>query len=436
MTPSARLQAVIDILDKMTAVKVPMDTLIGDYMRVRRYIGAKDRAAIADLTYRIARAWFRLGWWLHHVDQSDTARNRALIALCLLDDKPVPHIRDLCTGERHAPEPLNEAELAMLQSVTTLTHPDMPLSVQTECPDAYASDLQSLFGADFVAEMTAMQQAAGLDLRVNTRLADRNKVVASLAEDNVNVTQTPYAPHGLRVQGKTHLAQTKAFTKGWIDIQDEGSQMIAALCDARPGMQVLDFCAGAGGKTLALANAMQVKGRIVAMDMDAGRLAKARQRLRRAFVTDIIELRPLGEEQHRKWLKRQKGTFDVTLLDVPCSGTGTWRRNPDMRWRSFGPDLDTLCQTQAEILDRACVTVKPGGRLVYATCSLLPRENEDQIAAFLTRHPEFEVMPVQQALPEGAQLPAGHGTYMRFTPHRTATDGFFAAVLQRKPEAA
>lgn len=413
-----------------------MDTLIGDYMRVRRYIGAKDRAAIADLTYRIARAWLRLGWWLQHLQQDDTARARTLLALRLLDDKPLPHIRDLCTGERHAPDPLNDVEYTMLQATTSLTHPDIPISVQMECPEAYTADLQALFGDDFAAEMTAMQQPAGLDLRVNTRLADRAKVTASLTEDGVSVIPTPYAPHGLRVQGKTHLAQTKAFTKGWIDIQDEGSQMIAVLCDARPGMQVLDFCAGAGGKTLALANAMQVKGRIVAMDMDAGRLAKARQRLRRAFVTDIIELRPLGEEQHRKWLKRQKGTFDVTLLDVPCSGSGTWRRNPDMRWRSFGPDLDTLCQTQAEILDRACVTVKPGGRLVYATCSLLPRENEDQVAAFLTRHADFEVLPVQNALPTGASLPTGYGPYMRFTPHRTGTDGFFAAVLQRKAESA
>ncbi|MES2728605.1 MAG: RsmB/NOP family class I SAM-dependent RNA methyltransferase [Pseudomonadota bacterium] len=434
MTPSARLQAVIEIIEKMSEANVPMDTLVGDYMRVRRYIGAKDRAAIVDQTYRIARAWLRLDWWLQRLSATDTARNRVLIAMALLDKKPAPHIRDLCTGERHAPEPLEDSEATMLQAVQgeELDHADMPESVRVECPPHHVEALQVLFGPAFAAEMQAMQKTATLDLRVNTRMVNREKAQASLTQDSVETAPTPYAPNGLRVQAKVHLSQTKAFTKAWVDIQDEGSQMIAALCGARPGMQVLDFCAGAGGKTLALANDMQVKGRVVAMDTDAGRLGKARVRLRRAFVTDIIELRPLSEEQHRKWFKRQKGTFDVVLLDVPCSGTGTWRRNPDMRWRSFGPGLDSLMQTQAEILDKACVAVKPGGRLVYATCSLLRQENEDQVDAFLARHPDFAVLPVSQAWPSGSAMPAGQDPFMRFTPHRTGTDGFFAAVLQRR----
>jgi 16S rRNA (cytosine967-C5)-methyltransferase len=234
------------------------------------------------------------------------------------------------------------------------------------------------------------------------------------------------------VKGKAFLSKTKPFVKGWIDIQDEGSQMIAYLTGAKPGMQVLDYCAGAGGKTLALANMMQVKGRIVAMDTEAGRLAKARERFRRAHVTDIIEVRPLSDEQHRKWLKRQKGTFDVLLLDVPCTGSGTWRRNPDMRWRQYGPDLAELMQTQEEIMEKTAITVKPGGRMVYATCSLFPAENEDRVNAFLAAHPEFEAVPVQEAWPEGAAPYPGPGPYMRLSPSKSGTDGFFAAVLKRK----
>jgi 16S rRNA (cytosine967-C5)-methyltransferase len=189
---------------------------------------------------------------------------------------------------------------------------------------------------------------------------------------------------------------------------------------------VIDYCAGAGGKTLALADAMRNKGRIVAMDTDSRRLEKARPRFKRAGVSDIIEVRALDDERSRKWLKRQKGTFDLALADVPCTGTGTWRRNPDMRWRSYGPPLEALLRVQAEILDRIARTLKPGGRLVYATCSLLPEENERQIEAFLERHPDFA--PV---VPDGPGATADN-PYMRLTPFRHNTDGFFAAVLERR----
>ena len=201
--------------------------------------------------------------------------------------------------------------------------------------------------------------------------------------------------------------------------------MIAYLCAARPGMQVMDYCAGAGGKTLALAAAMQKKGRIVAMDNDPKRLDKGKQRYKKSGLADIIEVRCLADEKQRKWVKRQKGKFDIVLTDVPCTGTGTWRRNPDMRWATYGPGLEELVAIQTEILDKACGLVKSGGRLIYATCSLLPDENENQIEAFLARNPEFEIQPLDES--QGLGSP-----YMRLTPHRHQTDGFFAAVLLRK----
>jgi 16S rRNA (cytosine967-C5)-methyltransferase len=193
----------------------------------------------------------------------------------------------------------------------------------------------------------------------------------------------------------------------------------------------MDYCAGGGGKTLALASAMRVKGRIVAMDLDAGRLAKAKTRFKRARVSDIIETRPLSDEKSRKWLRRQKQSFDVVLVDVPCSGTGTWRRNPDTRWRNYGPSLEELIPVQADILERVAGVVKEGGRLVYATCSMLPEENERQIEKFLAAHPEYELAELQSVWPEGCKPPCD-GTYMRLTPKRHGTDGFFAAILIRK----
>ncbi|MEC7028245.1 MAG: RsmB/NOP family class I SAM-dependent RNA methyltransferase, partial [Pseudomonadota bacterium] len=260
---------------------------------------------------------------------------------------------------------------------------------------------------------------------VNTWSSDVEKAQESLHKSGIRTDKCEYAVNGLRVKGKAYLAKTKAFLKGWVEIQDEGSQLIGQACDAQPGMQVLDYCAGAGGKTLCLASAMQNKGRIVAMDLDESRLSKAKPRLKKAGVHDIVELRALSEDRGKKWLKRQKGTFDIVLTDVPCTGTGTWRRNPDMRWRNYGPSLEELVVVQADILDRVTKAVKPGGKLVYATCSLLPDENEKQIEAFLARNDEFEQIPV----PEG--IPSENG-FMRLTPHRHNTDGFFAAVLRKK----
>jgi 16S rRNA (cytosine967-C5)-methyltransferase len=194
---------------------------------------------------------------------------------------------------------------------------------------------------------------------------------------------------------------------------------------------VLDYCAGAGGKTLALAASMNNKGRIVATDTEKGRLERARPRFRRAGVHDIIEVRPLSDEKNRKWLRRQKATFDVVLADVPCTGSGTWRRNPDTRWKAYGPGLAELLLVQTEILDKVAKAVKPGGRFVYATCSLLPAENDAQVKAFLERHPEFEVMPVAEAWDADTPAPC-EGDFLRLTPRQHNTDGFFAAVLRRK----
>lgn len=428
MKPSSRIKATVEILEKIYSnTRIPMDSVVGDYMRQRRYIGSKDRNEIAERVYNMTRAHARLGWWLEKTGAEDTPRNRVMTWLALGEQIDKARAKDLFDGSQYAPAKLDEKEQKRFEHLAgrSFDHPDMPEAVRVECPPEYEDRLRAYFGEGFEAEMTAMLLPAPLDLRVNNFSSNRGDAMASLKKDGVEVTETPYSPWGLRCTQKSFLAKTKALTKGHVSIQDEGSQMIAYLCNAKPGMQVMDYCAGAGGKTLALAASMQKKGRIVAMDNDAKRLEKGRQRYKKSGLADIIEVRCLADEKQRKWVKRQKGKFDIVLTDVPCTGTGTWRRNPDLRWATYGPGLDELLKTQAEILDKAATLVKTGGRLVYATCSLLPEENEHQIEAFLSRWPEFERQPLDES--QGLGSP-----YMRLTPYRHQTDGFFAAVLSRK----
>lgn len=408
-----------------------MDSRIGDYMRARRYIGAKDRKEIVERVYDIARHQARIGWWLERRGLEDTPRHRVIAWLALGEGLDEKRFADLFDGSKYAPAPIDEEEHAFIRSVLgkSLLHADMKDAVQAECPSLFVDTLHKRFEKDFMVEMQAMLEPAPLDLRVNSFQISREDAARSLAKDGVETTPTPYSPWGLRCADKAYLSKTKAFHKGWIEIQDEGSQLIAHICGAKPGMQVLDYCAGGGGKTLALAAAMERKGRIVAADNDEKRLEKGRRRYKKAGLSDIIEVRPLSEEKHRKWFKRQKGAFDIVLVDAPCSGSGTWRRNPDLRWNAYGPALEELLPVQTEILDKAAGAVKPGGRLVYATCSLFPEENETQITGFLERHPDFSLYPLEEAYPEFCAE-----SFMRLTPHRHKTDGFFAAILLRNRE--
>jgi len=441
MKPAARIQATIDVLTRIAEnTRVPMDSAIGDYMRTRRYIGSKDRSNIAERCYNMARSHARLTWWLEKLAKDtqleDTARNRILIWLLLAEAKGEPaqiekYVTDLFDGTKYAPEELAPQETHIVKLLREgkmigggIDHVDMSDAVRSETPPKYEAQLRDYFGDDLETEMRAMLKPAPLDLRVNTFLIDKDKVQNSLKKDGVETSDGKYADTALRCLEKVFISRTKAFTKGWVEIQDEGSQLIAQLCDAQPGMQVLDYCAGAGGKTLALGAAMKCKGRIVAMDNDSKRLAKGRDRYKKARIADIIEVRSLEDEKNRKWVKRQKGKFDIVLTDVPCTGTGTWRRNPDMRWRQFGPTLEELLLIQAEIMEKASKLVKPGGKFVYATCSLLAEENEHQIEKFMAAHgDDFEIQPV----PENLGNP-----FLRMTPHRHKTDGFFTAVLVRK----
>ena len=281
----------------------------------------------------------------------------------------------------------------------------MPDAVRLEVPDWLVSRIEP-------GELRALLEPAALDLRVNLLKATRDEARAALAAEGLNAIPTPHSAWGLRIEGRRQVTGGAAFRAGLVEIQDEGSQLVAALVDARPGMRVADYCAGAGGKTLALAMTMQNRGALVACDVSAVRLDGAVRRLRRAGVHNVE--RHLIEPGD-KWVKRRAGTFDRVLVDAPCTGTGTWRRNPDARLRLAEGDLTELLPKQAAILDRAAPLVRTGGRLVYVTCSLLSEENEDQVSAFLCRHPLY------------ARVDA-----LSLSPARHGTDGFFAAVLERR----
>lgn len=435
MTPAARYQASIALLEKTGHSSLPMDSAVGDWLRFRKYIGSKDRADIVERVYGAARAYARLGWHLARHGHEDTPRARILAFARLVEGMDPGRIESLFDGTKYAPVSLSDSERELVRKLAPpLDAPDMQEGVRVECPPRFESALRDFFGDSFAQEMAAMIVPATLDLRVNLRRTDRESARASLAADGVDSDPTPFSPCGLRVRGKAFLSQTRAFREGLVEIQDEGSQLVALLCGARPGAQALDYCAGAGGKTLALASAMANKGRVVAMDTQAGRLEKARARLRRAGVSDIVEIRPLSDEKQRRWLKRQKGVFDVALADVPCGGSGTWRRNPDMRWREYGPGAEALAATQSDILDHIASTIKPGGRLVYATCSLLPSENEARVESFLARRPEFSIAPLAEVWSASGlgSPPPGAGPFLRLSPLRHNTDGFFAAVMTRK----
>ncbi len=431
MRDGARIQTAIEILNAIKTSKTPMDNTIRDYLHHKRYIGSKDRKSIVELVYNVVRATARLGWWMDKVELRDSPRTR-VIAYLMLSGLSQHDVKIRFVDEKYCPGELDDPEIKAIEALEgkSLTHDDMPVAVRCECPEDLEGKLTTLFGDEFEAQLNAMLEPAGLDLRVNTIKLDVENAQNSLQKDDVETVRTTYSPVGLRCIGKPYMSATKAFHKGFVEIQDEGSQLISHLCGVEPGMRVMDYCAGGGGKTLALAAKMQGKGIIFACDNDSRRLEKGRRRYKKADVHNI-EVRSMEEEKNRKWLRRQKGAMDVVLVDAPCSSSGTWRRNPDLRWHHYGPSLDEIKQSQAEILERVADKIKVGGRLVYATCSLFIEENEAQIEAFLSNHPEYKIVPIADVWPKGTPCPA-QGNYLRLTPKDHKTDGFFTAVLTRQ----
>lgn len=391
MTPQARTQAAIELLDAIIAAAkgggAAADTLITRYFKERRYAGSKDRRAVRDLVYRAIR---RAG--------EAPATGRAAMVGLARDDEALAATFD---GSVHAPALLGADEpAAEARVLPTWLEPLLdPLITPNEWP--------------------ALLDRAPLDLRANRLRGTREDALAALPE----AVPTPHAPHGLRLPEGHQVEATDAWRSGLVEVQDEGSQLLALVCRAKPGEHVLDLCAGAGGKTLALAADMANDGHIIASDTDRGRLSRMTPRLARAGIT-IVEPRLLNPNREAETLAPLTHAADLVLVDAPCSGSGTWRRNPETRWRLTPDRLDSLVLLQARLLDLAATCVKPGGRLVYAVCSLLSREGRDQAEAFTQR---------SGLLPQPVDLAAGRaaGTGRLLSPAADGTDGFFVACWQR-----
>jgi 16S rRNA (cytosine967-C5)-methyltransferase len=437
MTPGACVSAAIALLAAVETGKAPADDVVGTYFRRHRFAGVKDRAAISAHVYAVLRHRAVLDWWITRSGGiAPAARPRLLAALVLVEGWTQDAVARACDGDRFRPAPLDPCERALLASLEgrALVHHDMDAAVRGNYPPWLEPHLAAALGRGLAREMAAMQEEARLDLRANRLKTDREGARAALAAEGVEAGRTRLSPLGLRVFARIPLSTLDSFRRGLVEVQDEGAQLAALLVDARPGMRVVDFCAGAGGKTLALAAAMGNRGHLVACDVAARRLERATERLRRAGAS-IVQRQALASARD-KWVKRHGMGFDRVLVDAPCTGTGTWRRNPDAKWRLAPTDLAELTALQADLLDSAARLVRAGGRLVYVTCSLLAEENEAQVARFLAAHGDFALLPVAPvwAATVGGDCPA-KGDMLRLTPARHGTDGFFVAILARRAAA-
>ena len=429
MIPAARIAAAIEILADLDVKKRPAADSLKEWGQTHRFAGSKDRSAIANLVFdalrRQASSAFVMG--------ESTPRAIVLGTLALLRGLNVTEIAALCTGEGHAPAPLSEAETAALANPSLESAPKF---VAGDYPEWLAPAFERAFGDHAVAEGRALAGRAPVDVRVNTLKGKRDRQLANHA--HLHAVATPYSPVGLRfalgADGRgPALGAEPALAKGLIEVQDEGSQLAALLSCAKEGQQVLDLCAGGGGKTLALAGMMGNKGQIYASDGDGRRLMPIYARLERAGARNV-QVRP--PKARVADISDLRGLCDIVLIDAPCTGSGTWRRNPDAKWRMRPGALAERIKDQDEVLDNASIYVKPGGRIIYITCSVLCEENEDRIAAFLARHPEYSAIdPARLAAQAGLEslipFASPHGYGLRLTPHTTATDGFFICALQR-----
>ena len=433
MRVGARLAAAMEIIDAIDREHRPASLVLADWGRTRRFAGSGDRSAIGSLVFDVLRRRRSLAARMG----SDTPR-ALVLAAAVQTFAMVPQEIAAATAEteRHAPTPLSDDEAARLTAEFT---DDTAEDVRADIPEWLLPSLQRAFGRRLVAEGEALASRAPIDLRVNTLKADRDKVIKALAR--FGAMPTPLSSIGVRIAAPAGSARAPnveadaAHGKGWFEVQDEGSQIAAALSGARPRQQVLDLCAGAGGKTLAIAAAMQNTGQIYAYDRDRQQLRPIFERLKRAGARNVQVM----DGGDREALAALGDRFDVVLADAPCTGSGTWRRRPDTKWRLKPEALAQRLHDQDAVLADAAMLVKPGGRLVYVTCSVLPEENADRIAAFLVGHPGFTVTPVTQVWnevlesdpPQSAVADPWQNATLQLTPSSHGMDGFFIAIMTR-----
>ena len=434
MHPKALLDACSELVRLILKFDHPADAVVSKFFRDHRRtyaFGPRERASLAETVYNVLRFKLRYD---HFAPSGSGPKERRLAILGFAQ-----YLQDSAAGKPGALDFLKDAlfanERTWLENCLQIQTADLLERHRHNLPEWLVQPLKAQLGQDggqeFWALVDSFQHSATLDLRVNSFTDKRPDVQKELKLAGLSAQPTPHSPWGLRIQGKPSLAKLDAFARGAIEVQDEGSQLLSLLVDAKRGEMVVDFCAGAGGKTLALGAAMRSTGRLYAFDTSAHRLEALKPRLARSKLSNVHPAAIAHERDER--IKRLSGKIDRVLVDAPCSGLGTLRRNPDLKWRQSPQTVAELVQKQTAILDSAARLVKSGGRLVYATCSVLPEENEQIAAAFSATHPGFKSVPVASLLEElkvanAAQLCTPDGLYLRLWPHRHGTDGFFASV--------
>lgn len=423
MTPNLIRQAAV-VLSNLLDFNSPADAKLGEFFRNNRDLGTKDRAFVAESVYGVLRR-LRFLSTVTANDENDPDDARKLILAWLLRVQGMS-IRELETV-------LTEQQKEWAHTIKAKSTDNLPLAVQADVRDWLWEKLVAQYGeAEALTIARSMHEQATLDLRVNTIKGDRDEVMAKFIAENTsgetNISPTPFSPVGIRMPSRLNISRHVLFTEGKIEVQDEGSQLLAHLVAPKRGMMVADFCAGAGGKTLAMGALMRNTGRLYAFDVSEKRLHNLGQRLKRSGLSNL-NAQVISSENDQK-LKRLNGKFDRVLVDAPCSGLGTLRRNPDLKWRQTPDDVRELTQKQTSILTRAAKLTKAGGRLVYATCSLLKDENEQIAEQFLSQHADFKLVPANEILKQ-QQIELDTGEYLKLLPHLHQTDGFFAAVFEK-----
>ena len=419
MHPNALLELTTELIHRVLQLQHPADGVVSDFFRQHRALGSRERHTLAETTYAVLRQ--RLLY--QHLAQSGKGEMERRLALLAWQG-----------NEGFLRAALSETEQQWLAQVSAVDRSALPEKLRHNLPEWLADILKAAHGDQFWPLVEAMNTGAGLDLRVNTFKAKRDDVQAAFKAEGIEAVPTPYSPLGLRIEGKPALHKLDVFMRGDVEVQDEGSQLLALIVGAKRGEMVADFCAGAGGKTLALGAEMRNTGRLYAFDTSGHRLASLKPRLARSGLSNVYPAQIAHERDER--IKRLAGKLDRVLVDAPCSGLGTLRRNPDLKWRQTPQSVEELRVKQAAILASAARLLKPGGRLVYATCSLLDAENEDIANAFTAEHQrDFKAVPALEALSTAHVSEAEslvRGDYLRLWPHRHGTDGFFAAVWERR----
>jgi len=418
MHPGALLDLATELLRAVLRFDAPADSVVSNFFRQHRALGQRERHTLAETTYAVLRQ--RL-LFQHFAQSGHGAMERRLAILGWQGS--ASYLRSA----------LGPHELQWLEHVGSIDRASLPPKLRHNLPDWLAQPLQERLGDEFWPLVASLNEPAALDLRVNALKARRDDVQAALAAANIDAQPTPYSPWGLRVRGKPAINKLDVYTRGEVEVQDEGSQLLVLLTDAKRGEMVVDFCAGAGGKTLALGAAMRNTGRLYAFDVSGHRLEALKPRLARSGLSNVYPAQIAHERDER--IKRLGGKIDRVLVDAPCSGLGTLRRNPDLKWRQSPKSIDELRAKQAAILASASRLLKPGGRLVYATCSLLASENEAIAQEFGEAHRDFEPLSAANALARAHVNSFDelvHGDHLRLWPHQHGTDGFFAASWERR----